>query len=74
MRNDNQGATMHVYSDAELAGILGVVNDPQFNSMCLRITTEPPRNPLSVVVEEKGQENVGPPKGEMDAELGRYPE
>jgi hypothetical protein len=69
-RNDNRGMVMHVYSEAELSSIMGIVNDPQFNSLCLRITTEPPRNYLSAVVEEQ---EVGP-KGELDAELGRYPE
>jgi hypothetical protein len=70
-RNDNRGIAMHVYSDAELSGIMGIVNDPQFNSLCLRITTEPPRDYSSAILEE--QETAGP-NGESNAELGHYPE
>jgi hypothetical protein len=33
---------MKIYSSAELEGILNVVNDPQFNSVRLRITTGRP--------------------------------
>ena len=59
---------MKVYSDAELHGILGVMNAPQFNTLCLRITTEP-QPPLEMPVVEQPTEK---PKGTADAELGGY--
>jgi hypothetical protein len=66
--NSARESAMKVYSDAELHSILGVVNDPQFNTLCLRITTEP-QPPLGMPVAEQPAEK---PKGTADAELGGF--
>jgi hypothetical protein len=68
-----KGSVMKVYSDSELYGIYGVMNDPHFNAIRLRITTEPPVPPGAAVIENPPGA-PGPLRGTSDAELGRHPE
>lgn len=58
---------MRIQSDAEIQDFLGIVNNQQFNSMCIRITTE--LTPPTVKVDG---EIESPPEGAVDAELERH--
>jgi len=60
---------MKVYSENELDGILGIVNDPQFNTIRLRITTEPLLPLGSTLVEESAEKPI---ESADDAQLGGH--
>jgi hypothetical protein len=65
---------MKAYSDRDLRGIYGLLNDPRYNAVCLRITTELPVRPEAITIEH--QQQMGEPGAlrEPDAKLGRHPE
>lgn len=58
---------MRIQSDAEITSFLGVVNDPQFNSMRIRITTEAV-TPSHMIIDGADGSST---EGVVDAELGR---
>lgn len=58
---------MRIQSDAEIMNFFGVVNDPRFNSMCIRIMTEAV-TPSQVRIDGEDKPST---EGTLDAELGR---
>ena len=54
---------MKNYSESDLRGIFGMVNDPRFNAVRIRITTDEPL-PLTTAFTETQK------RGDPDAELG----
>lgn len=60
---------MRIQSDTEITDFLGVVNDPRFNSMCIRITTEAVTPSHMVMIDGEAKPST---EGMLDAELGRH--
>jgi len=58
---------MRIQSDTEITNFLGVVNDPRFNSMCIRIMTEAVA-PSQTMIDGESKPSA---EGVLDAELGR---
>jgi hypothetical protein len=66
---------MKIYSDGELRSIFGLMTNPHFNALCLRITTEPPVQAETIAIEHHQQTSEPSALRETsDAELGRHPE